>query len=157
MHHLAQKCIQLMPSSGTNGLTGLIIGVMSENPEVRAWSRPLSVSLDFLYILIYCFYNIFSMIRLSWQNAQKILALGKSNNLLISIHWSTVLTDFGICTCRLVTHAMELLTADNDYADIMLHEERPNLGGISIEELHRLVYAQVLCCHPLTWQVSYVT
>lgn len=54
-------------------------------------------------------------------------------------------------------HAMELLTADNDYADTMLHEERPDLGGISIEELHRLVYAQVLCSHSLTWQVSYVT
>ena len=52
---------------------------------------------------------------------------------------------------------MELLTADNDYADTMLHEERPNLGGIGIEELHRLVYAQVLCSHSLTWQVSYVT
>ena len=51
---------------------------------------------------------------------------------------------------------MELLAADNDYADIMLHEERPNFGGISIEELHRLVYAQVLCSHSLTWQVSFM-
>lgn len=50
---------------------------------------------------------------------------------------------------------MELLTADNDYADMMLHEERPNFGGISIEELHRLVYAQVLCSHALTWQVFF--
>jgi nuclear pore complex protein Nup85 len=49
---------------------------------------------------------------------------------------------------------MELLTADNDYADTMLHEERPNLGGISIEELHRIVYAQVLCSHSLTWQIA---
>lgn len=157
MHHLAQKCIQLKPSSSTNRLTGLILGVLSENTEVRTWSHPLSMSLDFLYILISCLYNIFSMIRLSWQNAQKILALGKLDNLLISIHWNTVLTDLGICTCRMVTHGMELLTADNDYADVMLHEERPNLGGISIEELHRLVYAQVLCSHSLTWQVSYVT
>uniref|UniRef100_A0A0E0C7M4 Nuclear pore complex protein Nup85 n=1 Tax=Oryza meridionalis TaxID=40149 RepID=A0A0E0C7M4_9ORYZ len=54
----------------------------------------------------------------------------------------------------MVTHAMELLTADNDYADMMLHEERPNFGGISIEELHRLVYAQVLCSHALTWQIA---
>lgn len=49
---------------------------------------------------------------------------------------------------------MELLTADNGHADILLHEERYNLGDISIEELHRLVYAQVLSSHPLTWQVS---
>ncbi|WVZ68867.1 hypothetical protein U9M48_017749 [Paspalum notatum var. saurae] len=100
MHHLAQKCIQLKPPSGTNGLTGLFIGVLSENPEV---------------VLAEC-----------------------TNN-------------FGPW---LVTHAMELLTADNDYADIMLHEERPNLGGISLEELHRLVYAQVLCSHSLTWQIA---
>ncbi|KAF8751421.1 hypothetical protein HU200_012097 [Digitaria exilis] len=100
MHHLAQKCIQLKPSSGTNGLTGLVIGVLSENPEV---------------VLAECTKN------------------------------------FGPW---LVTHAMELLTADNDYADTMLHEERPNLGGISIEELHRLVYAQVLCSHSLTWQIA---
>nr|CAB3478272.1 unnamed protein product [Digitaria exilis] len=100
MHHLAQKCIQLKPSSGTNGLTGLVIGVLSENPEV---------------VLAECTKN------------------------------------FGPW---LVTHAMELLTADNDYADTMLHEERPNLGGISIDELHRLVYAQVLCSHSLTWQIA---
>jgi nuclear pore complex protein Nup85 len=51
---------------------------------------------------------------------------------------------------------MELLAADNEYADIMLHEERPNFGGLSIEELHRLVYAQVLSSHSLTWQVSFM-
>ncbi|KAL6616054.1 hypothetical protein ACP70R_038324 [Stipagrostis hirtigluma subsp. patula] len=100
MHHLAQKCIQLKPSSGTSGLTGLLIGILSENPEV---------------VLAEC------------------------------------TKSFGPW---LVTHAMELLTADNDYADIMLHEERPNFGGISIEELHRLVYAQVLCSHSLTWQIA---
>ena len=51
---------------------------------------------------------------------------------------------------------MELLSADNEYADIMLHEERPNFGGLSIEELHRLVYAQVLSSHSLTWQASFL-
>ncbi|TVU35135.1 hypothetical protein EJB05_17006 [Eragrostis curvula] len=100
MHHLAQKCIQLKPSSGTSGLTDLLIGILSENSEV---------------VLAEC-----------------------TNN-------------FGPW---FVTHAMELLTADNDYADMMLHEERPNFGGISIEELHRIVYAQVLCSHSLTWQIA---
>lgn len=55
---------------------------------------------------------------------------------------------------RMVTHAMELLTAGSNQADILLHEEHYNLGGISMEELHRLVYAQVLSTHALTWQVS---
>jgi nuclear pore complex protein Nup85 len=55
---------------------------------------------------------------------------------------------------RMVAHAIELLTAGSDQAETLLCEERHNLGGISIEELHRLVYAQVLSSHALTWQVS---
>ncbi|KAJ4708083.1 Nuclear pore complex protein Nup85 [Melia azedarach] len=54
----------------------------------------------------------------------------------------------------MVTHAMELLTAGSNQADILLHEEHYNLGGISMEELHRLVYAQVLSTHALTWQIA---
>lgn len=55
---------------------------------------------------------------------------------------------------RMVAHGIELLTAGSDHADVLLHEERYSLGGISIEELHRLVYAQILSSHPLTCQVS---
>ncbi|XP_057959298.1 nuclear pore complex protein NUP85 [Malania oleifera] len=54
----------------------------------------------------------------------------------------------------MVAHAIELLTAGSYQAEIILHEERHNLGGISIEELHRLVYAQVLSSHSLTWQIA---
>lgn len=54
----------------------------------------------------------------------------------------------------MVAHAIELLTTGSDEAESLLHEERYNLGGISIAELHRLVYAQVLSSHALTWQVS---
>lgn len=54
---------------------------------------------------------------------------------------------------RMITHAIELLTAGSTQADILLHEESTYLGGICIEELHRLVYAQVLSSHALTWQV----
>lgn len=53
----------------------------------------------------------------------------------------------------MMAHAVELLTAGSTHADILLHEERSKLGGVSIEELHRLVYAQVLSSHALTWQV----
>ncbi|KAL6980098.1 Nucleoporin nup85 [Sarracenia purpurea var. burkii] len=55
----------------------------------------------------------------------------------------------------MVTHAVELLTAGSTQAEILLLEERYNLGGISMEELHRLVYAQVLSSHVLTWQKPY--
>lgn len=54
----------------------------------------------------------------------------------------------------MVAHAIELLIAGSEQSEILLHDERYNLGGISIVELHRLVYAQVLSSHALTWQVS---
>ncbi|KAL9376390.1 hypothetical protein Peur_030510 [Populus x canadensis] len=54
----------------------------------------------------------------------------------------------------MVTHAIELLTARSDQSDILLHKERDDIGGISMEELHRLVYAQVLTSHFLTWQIA---
>lgn len=67
-------------------------------------------------------------------------------------HLSLLDAPFGYAF-RMITHAIELLTAGSTQADILLHEERNNLGGICIEELHRLVYAQVLSSHALTWQV----
>ncbi|CAL0323091.1 unnamed protein product [Lupinus luteus] len=54
----------------------------------------------------------------------------------------------------MVAHAIELLTAGSEHAEILLHDEHYNLGGISIVELHRLVYAQVLSSHALTWQIA---
>lgn len=54
----------------------------------------------------------------------------------------------------MVAHAIELLTAGSEQAEVLLHDEHYNLGGISIVELHRLAYAQVLSSHALTWQVS---
>ncbi|KAK4365055.1 hypothetical protein RND71_016413 [Anisodus tanguticus] len=54
----------------------------------------------------------------------------------------------------MMAHAVELLTAGSTHAEILLHEEHSKLGGVSIEELHRLVYAQVLSSHALTWQIA---
>ncbi|KAL1353092.1 hypothetical protein HN51_017021 [Arachis hypogaea] len=54
----------------------------------------------------------------------------------------------------MVAHAIELLTAGSEQAEIVLHDERYKLGGISMIELHRLVYAQVLSSHALTWQIA---
>lgn len=55
---------------------------------------------------------------------------------------------------RMVAHAIELMTAGSDEAESLLCEEHYNLGELSIQELHRLVYAQVLSSHAFTWQVS---
>lgn len=54
----------------------------------------------------------------------------------------------------MVAHATELLTTGSDEAENLLHDERHNLGEISLEELNRIIYAQVLASHALTWQVS---
>ncbi|KAK4761684.1 hypothetical protein SAY87_029568 [Trapa incisa] len=54
----------------------------------------------------------------------------------------------------MVAHAIELLTVGSNEAESLLHEERYNLGEISLEELHRLAYAQVLSSHALTWQIA---
>ncbi|KAM7264799.1 hypothetical protein ACFE04_002482 [Oxalis oulophora] len=54
----------------------------------------------------------------------------------------------------MVVHAIELFTASSDEAGDLLHDEHQNLGGINMEELHRLIYAQVLSSHALTWQLK---
>ncbi|KAI9106939.1 hypothetical protein K1719_022467 [Acacia pycnantha] len=54
----------------------------------------------------------------------------------------------------MVAHAVELLSAGSEQAEILLYEGRDNLGGISIGELYRLIYAQVLSSHSLTWQIA---
>ncbi|CAM8967515.1 unnamed protein product [Rhodiola kirilowii] len=100
LYSLAQKCIQLKPSSSSHKLAVLMMGILEENTEVVLAECSRSFS--------------------PWM----------------------------------VAHAIELLTAGSDEADFLLHEERSNLGGISIKELHRLIYAQVLSSHSLTWQVA---
>ncbi|KAL7150779.1 hypothetical protein ABFS83_05G136200 [Erythranthe nasuta] len=54
----------------------------------------------------------------------------------------------------MITHALELLTAGSAQAENLLHEEQSKLGGICIEELHRLTYAQILSSHALTWNIA---
>ncbi|KAL8499199.1 hypothetical protein ACS0TY_022246 [Phlomoides rotata] len=54
----------------------------------------------------------------------------------------------------MITHAIELLTAGSTQAEILLHDEQSKLGGICIEELHRLIYAQILSSHALTWNIA---
>ncbi|KAI3822450.1 hypothetical protein L1987_10040 [Smallanthus sonchifolius] len=100
MYVLAQKCIQLKPTSSPHKLMRLMLGILQENTEV---------------VLAEC-----SRSFGPWM----------------------------------IAHATELLTAGSVEAEILLKEERDNLGGISIEESHRLVYAQVLSSHALTWQIA---
>ncbi|KAK6129681.1 hypothetical protein DH2020_036547 [Rehmannia glutinosa] len=54
----------------------------------------------------------------------------------------------------MITHAIELLTAGSTQAEILLHEERSKIGGICMEELHRLIYAQILSSHAFTWNIA---
>ncbi|XP_057855455.2 nuclear pore complex protein NUP85 isoform X2 [Cryptomeria japonica] len=54
----------------------------------------------------------------------------------------------------MLSHMIELLTAKSFQAELLLHDEKYSLGGISLQELHRLVYAQVLSSHSFTWQIA---
>ncbi|CAA0838378.1 Nuclear pore complex protein NUP85 [Striga hermonthica] len=54
----------------------------------------------------------------------------------------------------MITHAIELLTAGSAQEEILLHEKRSKIGGICMEELHRLIYAQILSSHAFTWNIA---
>lgn len=54
----------------------------------------------------------------------------------------------------MTTHAIELMAAGSTQAETLLHEEQSKIGGICIEELHRLTYAQILSSHALTWNIA---
>ncbi|OAE33474.1 hypothetical protein AXG93_3822s1310 [Marchantia polymorpha subsp. ruderalis] len=54
----------------------------------------------------------------------------------------------------MMAHMVELLTAKDSYVQNLLRKERDVQGGISLEELYRLSYAQSLASDPLTWQVA---
>ncbi|KAI5078662.1 hypothetical protein GOP47_0006333 [Adiantum capillus-veneris] len=69
-------------------------------------------------------------------------------------------TEVVLVECRklfdpwMLTHMVELLLAKNGQAQLFLTEEREVLDGMSLEEFHRLVYAQLLSSHPCTWQLA---
>lgn len=54
----------------------------------------------------------------------------------------------------MLAHMIEMLTAKSPQAEFLLRNEKYTLGGISLEELYRLVYAQVLSSHYFTWQLA---
>ncbi|KAL3699998.1 hypothetical protein R1sor_018020 [Riccia sorocarpa] len=54
----------------------------------------------------------------------------------------------------MMAHMIELLTAKSVHVENLLRKERDVHGGISLEELYRLSYAQSLASHPLTWQLA---
>ena len=35
MYSLAQKCVQMKPAASYNGLSGVLLGILGENTEVR--------------------------------------------------------------------------------------------------------------------------
>ncbi|CAJ1972241.1 unnamed protein product [Sphenostylis stenocarpa] len=118
-----------------------------------------------LYISHFLYIRPFTMgIESMYNLAQKCIQLKPQSNthrlarLMIGILEENTEVVLAECSREfgpwLVAHAIELLTAGSEQAEILLHEERYNLGGISIVELHRLVYAQILSSHTLTWQIA---
>ncbi|VFQ73209.1 unnamed protein product [Cuscuta campestris] len=101
-----------------------------------------------------------SMYNLS-QKCMQIKPISRSHrllSLLLGIFGENVEVVIAECSRSfgpwMMAHAIELLTSECTQAEILLHEEQPKLEGISLEELHRLVYAEVLSSHALTWQIA---
>lgn len=111
------------------------------------YMRPLTVGLESMYSLAQKSIQLKPMASAHRLMGLIIGILGENTEVVLA----ECLKGFGPW---MVAHAIELLTAGSDHAEMLLHEERQNLGGISIEELHRLVYAQVLSSFPLTWQIA---
>lgn len=107
-------------------------------------------------IFIYFCLLVVQIWRLIWGAISIYLCSDNYKSLINAWIFLYILLRYILCFLfiRMVAHAIELLTAGSDHAEMLLHEERQNLGGISIEELHRLVYALVLSSYSLTWQVS---
>ncbi|XP_038711707.1 nuclear pore complex protein NUP85 isoform X2 [Tripterygium wilfordii] len=109
--------------------------------------RPFTVGLESMYNLAQKCIQLKPM-----MSPQKLMRL------IIAILGENAEVVFAECSKGfgpwMVAHAVELLTSGSDEAENLLHEEHHNLGDISIEELHRLVYAQALSSHVLTWQIA---
>ncbi|KAH0861132.1 hypothetical protein HID58_089393, partial [Brassica napus] len=65
--------------------------------------------------------------------------LKKVDNEMRQVVLAVCSKDFG---SLMVAHAMELWTAVSDEGEVLAHEEQQILGGINMEDLHRLDYAQ---------------
>ncbi|KAL3844178.1 hypothetical protein ACJIZ3_001581 [Penstemon smallii] len=109
--------------------------------------RPFTVGLESMYTLAQ-----------KCMNLEPILYRHKLMGLIIGILEEN--TEVVLAECSrsfgpwMTTHAIELLTAGSIQAETLLHEQQSKLGGICIEELHRLVYAQILSSHALTWNIA---
>lgn len=82
------------------------------------------------------------------QLSELILAILGENTEVVLAECSTLFDPW------MLTHMTELLSARNAHAQALLSEEMDALGGMSLEELHRLVYAQLLSSHPCSWQLA---
>ncbi|KAI4380151.1 hypothetical protein MLD38_006373 [Melastoma candidum] len=109
--------------------------------------RPLTSGLDSMYSLA--------------QKCIQLKPVSKSHKLIrILIGILSENTEVVLAECSkeygpwMVAHATELLTTGSDEAESLLRDERHNLGEISLEELNRIIYAQVLTSHALTWQIA---
>ncbi|KAL8170564.1 hypothetical protein V2J09_022368 [Rumex salicifolius] len=109
--------------------------------------RPFTVGLESMYILAQKCTQIKPVSHRLCFDGLLLGILGENTEVVLS----ECSKAFGLW---MVTHCIELLTAKNDQSEFLVKEERDILGGISIEELHRVVYAQILASHALTWQIA---
>ncbi|XP_051129634.1 nuclear pore complex protein NUP85 [Andrographis paniculata] len=118
-----------------------------------------------LYVAHFLYIRPFTMsLESMYSLAQKCMQLKSTSNqhklmeLMIGILEENIEVVLAECSRSfgpwMLTHAIELLTAGSMEAETLLHEPQSKFGGICIEELHRLIYAQILSSHALTWNIA---
>ncbi|XP_024523777.1 nuclear pore complex protein NUP85-like [Selaginella moellendorffii] len=92
------------------------------------------------------------------EDLEELLSAIISNDTEVNALPSTIQILFAKCTkvfnAWMMAHVDDLLIAKGEDVRSLLEEDRQTLGGLSLKELHRLVYSQVLSSHSLTWQLA---
>ncbi|CAN6873923.1 unnamed protein product [Brassica oleracea] len=99
----------------------------------------------FLYLMPFAkgvdgMYNLSRKMCSPFSTKYPLPLLKKVDNEMRQVVLAVCSKDFG---SLMVAHAMELWTAVSDEGEVLAHEEQQILGGINMEDLHRLDYAQV--------------
>ncbi|XP_019184919.1 PREDICTED: nuclear pore complex protein NUP85 [Ipomoea nil] len=152
------QCDHLQTREGLKNMLQIMLGNASVLSNATCHWMELYVS-HFLYIRPFTvgLENMYNLARKCMQ-IKPVSSSHKLMNLVLGIFGENAEVVLAECSRSfgpwMMAHAVELLTAGSTQAELLLHEEQPKLGGINLEELHRLAYAEVLSSHVLTWQIA---
>jgi len=152
------ECNHLETMHGLKKLIRIMLGDIDALASVTCHWMELSIS-HFLYIRPFGL-ALEGMLSLAQKCIQLKSPVGDKHimELMLGIIGDDIEVTIAGCSQIfdpwMLAHMIELLTAKSPQAEVLLRNEKYTLGGISLEELYRLVYAQVLSSHSFTWQMA---